>query len=156
MPSITQSNYTPNIIPRSLSTLLTTRLAIENEHVAIVDSRSKDEYDGKYSKAKNKGHIPKAINIPWDLNLLPTDGTFKLKTKEDLEKIYAKLKHFDDTIVYCNFGKESALTYLIMRSMGRRVSVYDGAWLEWGNDLSLPVEHELSREQGSGVGSHAQ
>jgi thiosulfate/3-mercaptopyruvate sulfurtransferase len=42
-------------------------------------------------------------------------------------------------ITYCNRGKQSALTYFVLRKLGYKVSVYDGAWLEWGNDDQLPI-----------------
>jgi len=140
-----KSNYLPNIAPHRLSTELATLLALKNPHVAIIDARSRDEYLGKSSRADRKGHIPGAISIPWYENLTRVSGVPLIKPRAALLSLYAGLNPDKNVIAYCNRGKESAVTYLILRQLGYRVSVYDGAWLEWGNDEHVPVE----------IGAHA-
>jgi thiosulfate/3-mercaptopyruvate sulfurtransferase len=34
------------------------------------------------------------------------------------------------------------MAYFVLRGLGYDVSVYDGSWYEWGNDLNLPLELE--------------
>ncbi|MBI3562526.1 MAG: sulfurtransferase [Gammaproteobacteria bacterium] len=138
--ALPKSRYLPAVSPRSLSTKLTTRLAIGNEHVVIVDSRTAEEYQGRTSKAKRKGHIPGATSIPWRNNLNVDSRGPLLKPGNELQSLYHFIDKSQTVIAYCNRGQESALTYLVMRSLGYRVSIYDGAWLEWGNDDSLPIE----------------
>lgn len=138
--AITKSNYIPSIDPHRLSTLLSIRLAVDNSNVTIIDSRSESEYLGLESEAKQSGHIPSSINIPSGYNLTQVNGVPRVKSIDELNELYGEADPLKQSIVYCNRGKESAKTYLIMRSMGRDVSVYDGAWLEWGNDVSLPIE----------------
>jgi thiosulfate/3-mercaptopyruvate sulfurtransferase len=147
-----KSNYLPTISTHRLSTELATLLALRNPHVKIIDARSSDEYLGKFSRAERKGHIPGAISIPWYENLTRTSKVPLIKPKPALKSLYAGLKPDDHVIAYCNRGKESAVTYLILRQLGYRVSVYDGAWLEWGNDEHVPVESGTRDQGGSGHG----
>jgi thiosulfate/3-mercaptopyruvate sulfurtransferase len=135
------SNYIPSISPHHMSTKLTTRLAIETKHIAILDSRPPEEYRGEESWTKRKGHIPGAINIPWDRNLsnLNSENGARLISDDALQTLYQQLDGARQVITYCNRGKESTVSYLVLRHMNRAVSVYDGAWLEWATDSNLPV-----------------
>ena len=46
-----------------------------------------------------------------------------------------------EVIVYCQTHHRSAHTYWVLRYLGYpRVRGYPGAWSEWGNDPSVPVE----------------
>ena len=134
-----QSVYIPSIRPNHIANQLNTRLAMTRRSVSIIDSRSSDEYAGKESKAKRFGHIPTAINIPWSDNYRSYGDNMTLRTDQELRKLYANQNVGDEVITYCNRGKQSALTYFVLRKLGYKVSVYDGAWLEWGNDDQLPI-----------------
>lgn len=144
-----KSQYLPSISTHRLSTELTTLMAIKNTHVEIIDARNRQEYLGITSKARRKGHIPSAISIPWHENLEQGGPTPSVKPKKALLSLYSELDKKDKVITYCNRGKESALTYLVLRSLGYNVSVYDGAWLEWGNDDQLPIETGTTVSRGA-------
>ena len=135
------SHYIPSISPHHMSTKLTTRLAIENKNIIILDSRSQDEYNGVKSETPRAGHIPGAINIPGDSNLELTTNGVRLVSNNKLKSLYSTLDGANEVIAYCNRGKESALSYLVLRNMGISVSIYDGAWLEWSTDNNLPVDN---------------
>ncbi len=137
----TKTNFIPAISPERIASKLATRLAIDNNNNVILDARPKIEYEGKMSTAMRKGHIPSAINIPWDESYaIAKDGTFIIKNINELKKIYAEIDKSKKVITYCNKGKQSALTHFVMRELGYNVSAYDGSWFEWGNDLSLPIQ----------------
>jgi thiosulfate/3-mercaptopyruvate sulfurtransferase len=133
------SKFVPTIVPERLATKLKTRLALDNPAFAIIDARSEEEYAGKKSIAVRNGHIPKAINIPWNSNFTRDNGVLYLKSEHELSKLYAAIDKDNKVITYCNKGKQSALIYFVMRNLGYDVSVYDGSWYEWGNDTNMPI-----------------
>lgn len=132
------SHYVPSVLPHHLATRLTTRLAIDDPDVVIIDARRSEEYLGLSSQAERAGHIPGAINLPWEANLVREDGAPHLLSDPELQHLYNRLKG-KRIITYCNRGKESAVTYLMLRHLGYPVSIYDGSWLDWGNDPQLPI-----------------
>ncbi len=122
-----------------LATKLSTRLAIDDPNVIIIDTREEDEYRGKKSSSSRKGHIPGAVSVPYEKNF--TEDGKSLRSFEELEALYSGLDRDKKVITYCNKGRHSALAYFILRQLGYSVSAYDGSWYEWGNDLQLPIEN---------------
>jgi thiosulfate/3-mercaptopyruvate sulfurtransferase len=74
------------------------------KNLQIIDARTPDEFAGKNIRAIRGGHIPNAINIPFEENWqdpsagiklskkqVSTNAGMTLKTKEELQKLYAKL-----------------------------------------------------------------
>ncbi|MEJ2392631.1 MAG: rhodanese-like domain-containing protein [Gammaproteobacteria bacterium] len=133
------SHYIPNITTHRLSTELSTLLAARGHDIAIIDARSRNEFLGRVSRARRKGHIINAINIPWSENLVHLAPVPKMKSISALRRLYHMLQPGEHVIAYCNSSMESAVTYLALRRLGYPVSVFDGAWLKWGNDNHLPI-----------------
>ncbi len=132
--------FIATIQPQHLATRLHTLLAIDDDSKFILDARPEDEYTGKFSQSARAGHIPSAINIPWDRNLHDVDGVPTIKSIEELKQVYKDIDPAKKTITYCNKGKQSSFSYFILRQLGHDVSHYDGSWFEWGNDAKLPIE----------------
>ncbi len=107
------------------------------EKLIIIDSRSKEEFDGTIVRAAQSGHIPHAKNIDYNLNI-SDDGTFK-KNKE-LQNLYSFPKE-REVITYCHGAYRAANTFLALKKLGfEKVKVYLGSWGEWGNKTELPIE----------------
>ncbi|HXV88473.1 MAG TPA: sulfurtransferase [Nitrososphaeraceae archaeon] len=113
--------------------------SLENKNLAIVDARSKEEYNGSDVRAVRRGHIPSAMNIDWQINI--ENGTFKGKDK--LSRIYSKIPRNSQVITYCQGGYRAANTFVAFKILGyKKVKMYIGSWGEWGNSIELPVSNE--------------
>lgn len=139
-PVIKPSNYVSTINNKRLASKFTTQLASANSNKIIIDARSLPAYNGKTSVAKRFGHIPSAVNVPFFHNISKSAGFQKLKTIDELKKIYANVPMNKKVIIYCKIGRVSSTNYFALRELGHDVSNYDASWREWGNDESLPIE----------------
>lgn len=120
----------------------------------IVDARSNREFSGDDIRALRGGHIPGAVNVPYEANWEDPDTLRKLarkqvsnkdgmnlKGREALEAMYAGLDREKETIVYCQSGVRASNTAAVLQSLGfKNVRVYDSSWLGYGNALDAPAE----------------
>jgi len=115
----------------------------------LVDVRSPKEFSGELlapehlpqEGAYRGGHIPGAVNIPWEEAVAP-NGTFK--SAEELRKLYEQRRITPDKeiIVYCRIGERSAYTWFVLTELLGYPNVrnYDGSWIEYGNMIGVPIE----------------
>jgi len=135
-----KTQYIPTIEPERHVTKLSMRLALEDKNKVIIDARTNKEFEGEVSIAKRAGHIPNAINISWEDNFTKIDGINVLKPVEELKQLYGASIMHKQVLLYCNKGKQSSLSYTVLRHLGHNAAHYDGSWYEWGNDDKLPIE----------------
>jgi thiosulfate/3-mercaptopyruvate sulfurtransferase len=103
----------------------------------IIDTRSKEEYDGTVIRGARRGHIPNAINIDWNLNI-SSDGTFK--DEKTLSELY-KFPKDAEIVTYCQGAYRAANSFLVLKKLGfTNIKVYLGSWGEWSNRMELDVE----------------
>jgi len=141
-----QSQY-KDFIPKINNNFLETKFDVLTSinKAYIIDGRPFEFYIGKKSHAKRYGHIIKAFNFPGSLTY-KRDGTKSIfKSFKELKKIYSKLPHDKPIILYCEDGADAALNFLVLKKLGYKASVYDGSWLEWGNDKHLPIETKINK-----------
>jgi thiosulfate/3-mercaptopyruvate sulfurtransferase len=106
----------------------------------IVDTRTDDEYTGKWVRAARGGAIPGSVHLEWTSNL-DSNGFFK--SADELKQMYARrgISPEKEIIPHCHGGYRSAHTYLALRLIGYpNVRNYLGSWGEWGNRTDLPIE----------------
>ena len=120
----------------------------DSPDVVLIDNRGPAQYSGEKAgavyntgeKHKRKGHIPGAINVPWNDNL-KEDDTFKSYQellKEYKDKGIAKDKF---VITYCNEGLHAAASWFVLSELlgYPKVSVYDESMAEWANRDDVPM-----------------
>ncbi|QWE25559.1 sulfurtransferase [Polynucleobacter sp. AP-Elch-400A-B2] len=155
----------PNLTAVSVALVPQPQLLVTNEEmlklaqsksVQIIDVRTPDEFYGKDVRAIRGGHIPNAINIPYEENWQDPATSIKLgkkqvsdnsgmtlKSQTDLKKLYSSLDPNQETVVYCQSGVRAAETATVLKNLGfKKVKVYDSSWLGWGNNLKAQVSEE--------------
>ena len=124
--------------------------------VQIVDARTPKEFAGADIRALRGGHIPGAVNIPYEMNWSDPQTLQKLALKQvadnrgmslkdtaELKALYAKLDPDKETVVYCQSGARASETAGVLEQLGfKNVKVYDSSWLGWGNKLDAPAINE--------------
>jgi thiosulfate/3-mercaptopyruvate sulfurtransferase len=133
-----KTNFTPKVDNSKIQTQLSTFFALGKK--VIIDGRPESFYKGEKSHAKRFGHIPTALNYPGSANYVVTKNGSSMKTFQKLKKLYSDLPKDKEIILYCEDGADAALNFLVLQQLGYKVSVYDGSWLEWGNNEKLPIE----------------
>ena len=128
---------------------------LNNPNVQIVDARTQQEFLGEDIRAIRGGHIPGAINIPYEQNWIDPETLAKLARKqmtntagmslkpvEDLKRLYSAFDPKKETIVYCQSGARASETAGVLQHLGfTNVKVYDSSWLGYGNTLDAPANN---------------
>ena len=131
------------------------RAGLTKPGVQIVDVRTPKEYSGEDIRAIRGGHIPGALNIPYEQNWVDPETPGKLarrqiadnagmslKPREQLKALYSRLDPEKETIVYCQSGVRAAETATVLSDLGfKKVRIYDSSWLGYGNTLDAPAEN---------------
>lgn len=107
--------------------------------VKLVDTRSREEYDGQSEADDKPGHIPGAVNIVWQ-DMVGEDGKL-VCSDEKARKMFeaANIGPWDPVVAYCKIGPRAAVGYLAFKRLGYDVRLYDGSYAEWEKS-GLPVE----------------
>ena len=123
----------------------------------ILDTRTVKEYTGEDIRAIRGGHVPGALNVPYEDNWVDPAAPAKiaakqttsrdgmsLKPRDELRQLYAKLDPAKETIVYCQSGVRASETAAVLRDLGfKDVKVHESSWLGYAGVLSAPAENEV-------------
>ena len=115
---------------------------LNNPDVQIIDARTPQEFSGEDIRAIRGGHIPGAVNIPYEQNWVDPETQTKLARKEvsnnagmslkrsvDLKQLYSRFDPKKETIVYCQSGARASETAGVLQDLGfTNVKVYNSSW----------------------------
>jgi thiosulfate/3-mercaptopyruvate sulfurtransferase len=131
----------PRQVPGDFPTVREWRGVVDRSQVAagsttLVDVRIGERYRGEHEPIDQlAGHIPSAINLPYEGNLRP-DGTFL--DVGDLAARYAGVG--EQPIFYCGSGVSACHGILAMHVAGRDDALlYEGSWSDWSRQQHAPV-----------------
>jgi len=122
----------------------------------LVDGRPTAQYTGElpgkvYHTGKEharRGHLPQAINIPWQENLTKTG---KFKSVAELKKLYdrAGVTEKSTVVTYCNEGLHAAHPWFVLTELlgYRQVRLYDDSLAEWANTPDRPLVVETATKR---------
>lgn len=99
--------------------------------VQIIDARTSGEYLGNDVRAIRGGHIPGALNIPYEQNWkdpetnakmsrrqVPDNKGAGLAASDALKSLYAKFDPDKETVVYCQSGVRASETAAVLETLG--------------------------------------
>jgi len=115
---------------------------LKQSEFCILDTRSKNEFNGTDKRSSRAGHIPGAVNLDW-LDLKNAENAQKLKSPEELENLLASVGLYpeQEVITHCHSHHRSALMYVTLKSLGyKNVKGYPASWSDWAEREDTPVE----------------
>ncbi|HMA59189.1 MAG TPA: rhodanese-like domain-containing protein [Halanaerobiales bacterium] len=115
-------------------------VATKEEVLAEVNEPSEDTVilDVRTTEEVNEGIIPGAVHINY-IDNCKDNGEYYPPSY--IQRYYPdnEVKPNQKVIMYCKTSIRAAQTFLALHNAGyRNLEIYDGAWIEWSSDSSLP------------------
>ena len=115
--------------------------ALEENEIVLLDARAAERFEGRVEAIDPvAGHIPGAINCPFQLNL-DSKGCFKQPAQlwAELQAVL-KERSADEVVHMCGSGVTACHNLLAMEIAGLHgSSLYAGSWSEWIRDPARPL-----------------
>ncbi|NJR18782.1 MAG: sulfurtransferase [Calothrix sp. CSU_2_0] len=124
------SSFIPKIQPQMMVDFTTVKTRKDLSGVTLVDSRERDRYLGiKEPIDKIAGHIPGAVNYPWqDVS----DANGYLFSQDKQQQHWQKIKDSNEVLVYCGSGVTACVNILSLELAGiSNTKLYAGSWSDW-------------------------
>jgi thiosulfate/3-mercaptopyruvate sulfurtransferase len=121
-----------------------------NPSVVIWDTRTPEEYDGSKVRADRGGHIPGATHLNWTELQHEVNGVKVLRPETEIRALLAKhgITSAQEVIAHCQTGIRSSYATLVLQALDySEVKNYDGSWIEWANNQTLPIVNGADKSQ---------
>jgi len=144
MPEVQPTLFVPKLRDEMLADAGFVARAVKQDDWLVMDARSEERFNGEIEPLDPvAGHIPGAINLPYEDNL-HVSGRFE--SPEHLRDLYlGQLQRVqpDHVIQMCGSGVTACHNILAMEHAGLAgAKLYAGSWSEWIRDPSRPVAHD--------------
>ena len=140
-PTITPTEFNMNLCDEMWVDSETVQDTVQNKDYVLIDSRAEERYlaqDEPFDKVA--GHIPGAINWPFDENL---DISGEYMSPQEIQNMYQDLLKDvspEHTVLMCGSGVTACHTILAMEHAGLKgAKLYAGSWSEWITDPKRPI-----------------
>lgn len=143
------AQFEHNVQKNMLVTMEEVKRKMNDDHVLLIDSRSKERYLGLKDEVDPvAGHIPGAINDFWK-NRLAEDGTWKTRN-EQVKSLGKYLEQKDKEMIhYCGSGVTACANVLAFDNIGLVSSLYVGSWSDWITYADNPLQTGENKKQNS-------
>ena len=110
-------------------TLEELRRRLESPDVALIDVRTRSEFDGSAATHcdPRQGHIPGAVN-------LPLERILECRSAADVRELVG-LPEGTEIVAYCHVGTRSGFAVQVLSGAGYRARNYMGSWHEWSREV---------------------
>lgn len=118
------------------------RTRIDHPYTVIWDTRTPKEFQGNDVRANRGGHIPGAVHLNWTDLQEEVDGVKVLKNRDEIISLLQArgLTPDREIVAHCQTGIRSSYATLVLMGLGyQRIKNYDGSWIEWANNPTLPI-----------------
>jgi thiosulfate/3-mercaptopyruvate sulfurtransferase len=110
--------------------------------VKLIDSRPEKAYTGESRYWIRNGHIPGAINVPWQ-TLTMSESAHTFRPISDIEQLFSSrgIKRDDYLVIYCGTGREASIEFVALKHLlgYPEVRIYEGSWNEYSAYAELPI-----------------
>lgn len=106
----------------------------------LIDTRSQAEFTGhRHAYQPRTGRLPGAVHMPYT-SLFDESGNFVTKSVY-LQRLPTEVRNAERCVAYYEVGVRSCIFALLHELYtGKVVANFDGSFMEWALDRSLPIE----------------